>query len=128
MGAIAHEKPFQTVKPWVWGFFILVGISLAFGPTFDSLSHGSIDPHLNSSLCSEHFLAVSGLLPIGCEPRQRLTIEKLSFLGVSMAVHAGSLHHTAVSGLYSRGISDFNDIGSEEDDYPGGELGRNLDL
>ncbi|CAN7989455.1 unnamed protein product [Ixodes hexagonus] len=49
--------------------------------------------------------------------------------GISMGVHAGSLHHTAISGLYSRGgIVDFNDIGSEEDDFTSAELERNLHL
>lgn len=58
-----------------------------------------------------------------------LTAQPISLLGISMGVHAGSLHHTAISGLYGRGgIVDFNDIGSEDDDFASAELERNLHL
>lgn len=49
------------------------------------------------------------------------------YLGASIGLHASNYHHM-VGPVYGRTVSDFNDVGSDEDDFSESENGRNLHL
>ncbi|KAH9381160.1 hypothetical protein HPB48_020817 [Haemaphysalis longicornis] len=87
----------------------------------------SLSPHSSPYTTPGHSLPRNRVLQP--EPMSSRNGRLHDHAGLSMGIHhPGSMLHTAASGLYAHSYADYNDIGSEDDDFSVSELERNLHL